>query len=103
MNQVPVFPTPMKEEIPAFGLVKKNYPRSADVSHEALFKELGWESLNDDPNYSNTCAVRMSLCLIRCGMTLSIGGMRIQKGEHKGARVETNREKLTNYLAMIWG
>jgi hypothetical protein len=99
----------MSEKVPVLSLLLKHYPTE---SHDELFSSLGWESLisadksaEEKATWANTCAIRMSLCLIRCGMVLHTGGMKIQKGEHKGRRIEASRAKLAHYLETkaVWG
>lgn len=88
--------------IPKLDLMWANYP-TADKN--TLFDQIGWSSLKDNKNYANTCAIRMSLCLIRCGLRFShtSGGESIQRGGFKGAKVEVRQDKLSDKLAALWG
>ncbi|WP_221625276.1 type VI secretion system amidase effector protein Tae4 [Burkholderia sp. Bp9090] len=64
---------------PHFSLLNSHYPDNRTVSREALYEELGWQDLVANPAYANTCAIRISLALVKSGMTLR-GGLVIQKG-----------------------
>src|SRR5438067_5385461 len=58
--------------IPAAVIVTA-YPRKRDIDHDALFHLLGWDDLIKNPDYANTCAVRVSLALIRSGVHIPDG------------------------------
>lgn len=83
---------------PHFYTLKKNYPRREDVPRADLLKEIGWQDLINDINYMNTCAIRMSVALLRCGVALP-GRMRIKEGPHKGMLIEPGQGKLSAILA----
>lgn len=87
---------------PRFDLMWSMYPREG---HDALFDSIGWSDLKSNPNYANTCAIRMSLCLARCGVRLThtSGGESILKGSSRGAKIETSQGKLSEKLAGLWG
>ncbi len=74
-----------------------NYPNKDDYPTNELYEALGWPDLVNNPHYKNTCAVRMSLCLIKSGIALS-GRFEIKKGAHKGKRVEPSQLKLSRLL-----
>ncbi|WP_155635116.1 T6SS effector amidase Tae4 family protein [Burkholderia cepacia] len=44
---------------PPFSILSSHYPGNKTVSREALFQELGWQDLIQNPSYANTCAIRM--------------------------------------------
>ncbi|WP_175836954.1 T6SS effector amidase Tae4 family protein [Burkholderia anthina] len=83
---------------PHFSLLSSHYPSNRTVSREALYDALGWQDLNANPSYANTCAIRVSLALVRSGMTLR-GGLVIQKGPHRGRRIEAGQARLARMLA----
>lgn len=87
---------------PRFDLLYANYPRTS-IKHDDLFTMLGWASLMKDPNYHNTCAIRMALACIRSGVRFSKGGLIIQAGDYKGQRLEPSQGKLSQLLAQMWG
>lgn len=82
-----------------FSVLAKHYPRKRDVSAAALFRELGWDDLIGNPAYENTCAIRVSLALIRSGVTIPGGRMAIKKeGPLKGKMIEPGQAKLSAIL-----
>ena len=83
-----------------FSVLAKHYPRKRDVPPVALFRELGWDDLIGDPKYENTCAIRVSLALIRSGVTIPGGRMAIKKdGPLKGKMIEPGQAKLSAILS----
>ncbi|MGO4765323.1 T6SS effector amidase Tae4 family protein [Cupriavidus sp. 2KB_3] len=83
---------------PAFMAVQSNYQSRKTVIKEQLFAEIGWEDLIPKPEYNNTCAIRVSLALIKCGFTLN-GRIAIKKGKYKGKLIEPGQAKLARMLA----
>lgn len=83
----------------SFETLRRNYPYPETLSATELFDELGWskEEFIKKPEFKNTCAVRMSYCLVRSGINIQ-GGFNILKGKHKGKRIETSQKKLTEYM-----
>jgi hypothetical protein len=85
--------------IPA-AVMLKAYPRRRDVSHDELFHLLGWDDLIKNPAYENTCAIRVSLALIRCGIHIPEGRIPIRaEGIHKGKLIEPGQAKLSAILS----
>jgi len=74
-----------------------NYPSRGDLDHDELFDYLGWGDLKDDRTYENTCAIRLSLCLIKSGVLVP-GRMKIKKGPFKGRMIEPGQVRLSNLL-----
>ncbi len=72
---------------PAFIKLRENYASVAAVDQAALFGEIGWEDLIGKDSFANTCAIRVSLALIKAGIRLK-GRMAIRKGPFKGALIE---------------
>jgi hypothetical protein len=72
----------------SFNVLRNNYPRKQDIERPALFKEIGWDDLIDNDAYENTCAIRVSMALIKCGVTIPEGRMAIKNGPHKGKMLE---------------
>lgn len=83
---------------PHFATLKKHYARRQDVTRAALFTEIGWEDLVKNANFENTCAIRLSLAMIKCGIALP-GRMKINVGPHKGKLIEPGQAKLSAILA----
>ncbi|APA68117.1 T6SS effector amidase Tae4 family protein [Janthinobacterium sp. 1_2014MBL_MicDiv] len=83
---------------PAFITLRENYSSVDAVGQVALFGEIGWEDLIDQENFRNTCAIRVSLALIKSGVRLK-GRMAIRKGPFKGALIEPGQARLSHMLA----
>jgi hypothetical protein len=82
---------------PFFTTIKMNYSSNKLVEKQYLFKEIGWDDLIDDPAYNNTCAIRVSLALIKSGMNIG-GRLQIKKGDYKGKFIEPGHAKLSLLL-----
>lgn len=90
---------------PAYSDLKKNhyssdYAQSSYVSGEDLYSEIGHDLgalTKQDVGYANTCATRMSLALIKTGVTFG-GRLRIKAGPHKGRLIETGAKLLADEL-----
>ena len=71
------------------------------ISREDVYKEIGYnadELIKQNPAYKNTCAVRMSLALLKAGVHFS-GRMKIKDGAHKGKMIEPGAKLLADQLA----
>ena len=92
---------------PAFATLRSNH-QSSDrtqtarfVDSESVYKEMGYDMadlLKQTPAYENTCAVRMSLALMRSGVTIS-GRLKIKAGPLKGRSVEPGAKLLADQLS----
>ncbi len=87
---------------PPFSALVAKFPRKT-ISRAELYSEIGIEALVDDPQYSNTCAIRMSYALAQAGVFLAKGGLKINKGAYRNRRIEPSMRKLSNYLVEQWG
>lgn len=85
---------------PSFANLRAAYPRKSE-KRAALYAELGFEELTDVPAYMNTCGIRMSYAFTRAGFPLQHGGLKINKGPYKGARIEASMGKLAHQLAEV--
>lgn len=81
-----------------FGVLMMNYPRKREVERDVLFREIGWDDLIPNPSYQDTCAIRVSLALIRSGITIP-GRIAIKTGPHKGKMIEPGQAKLSAILS----
>jgi hypothetical protein len=90
---------------PSYSTLKKNhyssdYAQPSYVSGEDLYAEIGYGMqalLKEDRRYENTCATRMSLALIKAGVTFA-GRRRVKAGPHKGRLFETGAKLLADEL-----
>jgi hypothetical protein len=83
---------------PPFTLLASHYPSNRNVPQEDLFREIGWDDLIGNPAYVNTCAIRVSLALIKAGTRIR-GRLAIKKGLFKGKAIEPGQAKLSLMLA----
>ncbi|PHV14654.1 hypothetical protein GQ37_000175 [Janthinobacterium sp. BJB1] len=83
---------------PAFITLREHYPSVAAVDQAALFGEIGWDDLIGKDSFANTCAIRVSLALIKAGIRLQ-GRMAIRRGPFKGALIEPGQARLAHMLA----
>lgn len=72
-----------------------NHTRAGFASGEQVFSEIGYDYstiIKQQPAYENTCAVRMSLALLKCNVEFT-GRLPIKTGPYKGKTIE--RRKIT--------
>ena len=90
---------------PHYITLKENHYSSDRVhpnymSGENVYKEIGYDIDNlmkQNPGYENTCAVRMSLALIKSGVRFS-GRLKIKNGPYKGRMIEPGAKLLADQL-----
>lgn len=87
---------------PSYAHLKASYPRLPEYPIAKLYDTIGWSDLKNMDAYRNTCATRMSLALLKAGVSLP-GRMAINAGPLKGRRVEPGQAKLSNILKSIFG
>lgn len=96
------------ERVPSIASLKWNYPTE---SKDDLAKEMGFEgrdlaSVIED--WSNTCAIRLSYCLLKCGVSLGLeprkgGETRVRTGQAKGKHFWMSQNELSNQLIETFG
>jgi hypothetical protein len=63
---------------PPYAVLRSKFPDRRSISAEELYVWIGYPAeYAVDTRYANTCAVRMSLALVRCGVPVSPGRMRV--------------------------
>jgi hypothetical protein len=90
---------------PLYYTLKGNHyssePGSADyVSGEDLYKEMGYDLsalMAQNAGYANTCAARMSLALLKSGVSFT-GRLKVKAGDHKGKLIEPGAKLLADQL-----
>lgn len=87
----------------SFGLLQANYPQRHSVPTTALYESIGHPEKLAIPGWENTCAVRVSLALVRSGIAISPGFLTIKAGRNKGARIESRQKHLSDFLVRRWG
>jgi hypothetical protein len=91
---------------PLYSILRNNHytsdiHRSDYVSGETLYSELGYDQkalIKQNSGYKNTCATRMSLALIKSGVSFH-GRLTIKGGQHKGRTFEPGAKLLADQLA----
>jgi hypothetical protein len=71
------------------------------VAEQEVYKEIGYDFdalIKQNPAYLNTCAVRMSLALIKAGVNFA-GRLKIKEGPYKGQMIEPGAKLLADQLA----
>jgi hypothetical protein len=86
---------------PGYEVLRQLYPRKD--TREVLFAGIGWDDLTKDPAYWDTCAIRMSIGLLRAGVTLPGARMQVKARAIKGQWIEPGQAKLSNILVRLWG
>lgn len=89
-----------------YSLLKSNHYSSDRTSlnyksGEDVYREIGYDLdalMKQQPAYENTCAVRMSLALIKCGVHF-IGRLEVKDGPYKGRMIEPGAKLLADQLA----
>jgi len=89
-----------------YALLKSNHYSSNRVisgfkSKEDVYGEIGYnfyDLARQNPAYINTCAVRMSLALIKVGVHFT-GRLKIKGGPYKGMMIEPGAKLLADQLA----
>ncbi len=83
---------------PSFSVLAKNFYSRHKVKQAELFGEIGWEEYIPNINFHNTCAIRLSLALIKSGVHIQ-GRLSIKSGPHKGKMIETGQALLSRTLS----
>lgn len=90
---------------PLYAILKKYHYSSDPVSNnylsaEEVYEEAGFDLeklIKQSPAYENTCAVRMSLALIKAGVQFN-GRLQIKSGKWKGKSIEPGAKLLADQL-----
>ena len=90
-------------KVPAVSLLWYGYP---ETDSAAVRKELGGEC--DNPEYVNTCAMRMSMALLNAGVLLpahhhNLLTVKAGNGVFKGRNIALRQHELSDYLVQLWG
>ncbi len=92
---------------PQFFNLNKNHYSSNElvdgfVDAKALYDEIGYkydDLVKQNPGYVNTCAVRMSLALLKSGIQFN-GRLIIKDGTFKGKHIEPGAKLLADQLSL---
>jgi hypothetical protein len=85
-----------------FEVVRAHFPDTVSISREELLQWIGRGDLIEDINFSNTCAIRLSMALLGAGFP-NPGAWPVLGGKFKGRAIETKQRKLSNWLVYHLG
>lgn len=82
---------------PMYASLVSGYPSRASVPPSALFEEIGWDQPPQYNREADTCAVRVSLALVKAGARIP-GRVNVSRGRFKGQRIEPMQTRLSLLL-----
>jgi len=85
-----------------FAKLRMHFPDVESVPPEELYQWIGYPENVGNPNFENTCAIRMSMALLGAGFP-NPGAWPVKAGKHKGRAIETKQRKLSNWLVRRLG
>jgi hypothetical protein len=85
-----------------FAQVRMYFPDTDSVSPGELYHSIGYPENIGNPNFLNTCAIRLSLALLGAGFP-NPGMWPIKAGKYKGRMIETKQRKLSAFLVRQLG
>lgn len=80
-----------------YASLRMHFPDTDSVSREELYQWIGYPENASNPNFYNTCAIRMSLALLGAGYP-DPGVYPIKAGKYKGRAIEPQQRKLSAWL-----
>lgn len=86
---------------PAFAVLQQHYPKSE--TRAELYADIGWSDVLDHAAFKDTCAIRMSVGLLRAHVPLAGANMKAKARPLKDQRIETGQGRLSNILKRRWG
>lgn len=88
---------------PLFAALKANH-MGHDVRAPQVYEAIGHPAeLALQPQWANTCAIRMSVALIGAGIKIRPGRLKIMAGKFKNEMVEPGQRRLSEYLVRVIG
>lgn len=88
---------------PPYAALRAGFPQKNQVPMPALYASIGHPEYATDGRMINTCAVRLSVALVGCGVPIRPGNITVLAGKHVGARLESGQARLSNCLTRLWG
>lgn len=85
-----------------FAVVRKHFADVDNVDAAELYKWIGYPENIGNPNFENTCAIRLSLALLGAGFP-NPGTYPVKAGRYNGRMIETGQRKLSNFLVRQLG
>jgi hypothetical protein len=80
-----------------FANLRMHFSDTDSVGRDALYHWIGYSENINDPNFYNTCAIRMSLALLGAGYP-NPGQWPVKAGKYKGRAIETQQRRLSTWL-----
>ena len=80
-----------------FAKLRMHFPDTQSVGPDELYHWIGYPENIGNPNFLNTCAIRLSLALLGAGYP-NPGVWPIKAGKYKDRMIETRQRKLSNWL-----
>lgn len=80
-----------------YNKLRMHFPDTQSVEPDELYHWIGYPENIGNPNFANTCAIRLSLALLGAGYP-NPGTWPIKAGKYKGRAIETGQVKLTKWL-----
>lgn len=88
---------------PLYSTLKSKHSSSNELNlsyldKKKLYEEIGYDIDNlvkQNPGYENTCAIRMSLALIKAGISFT-GRLQVKSGQYKGRTIEPGAKLLAD-------
>lgn len=88
---------------PPYAALRSKYPDRHSVSAEEFYMWIGHPDLAKAVGWENTCGLRMSMGLVRVGVHVAPGRLRVQTGECNGQMLEPGQANLSRFLQHAWG
>lgn len=85
-----------------YAVLRMHFPDTDSVEREELYQWIGYPDNITNPNFYNTCAVRMSLALLGAGFP-NPGTYPVKAGKYKGRAIETRQRNLSHWLVRYLG
>ena len=85
-----------------YAVVRKHFVDPDNVGREELYKWIGYPENITNPNFENTCAIRLSLALLGAGFP-NPGTYPIKAGKYQGRMIETQVRRLSKFLSRQLG
>jgi hypothetical protein len=91
---------------PPYAALRAAFLQRNEVPMPALYASIGHPEYVTDGKMINTCAVRLSVALVACGVPIQPGNLTVLAGKHMGARLESGsgpaaRQALRNQRGVI--
>lgn len=86
----------------SYASLRTHFPDTDSVTREELYNWIGYPKHAGNPNFYNTCAIRMSLALLGAGYP-NPGTWLIKAGKYKGRSIEIRQRPLSQWLVRHLG